>query len=260
MPDAPCNLRFPYVLFDLGSTLIYFEGDWPTVMGQALQASTEYLRSLGYNLDVKTFPLAYYSIIQEFYRKRNDKFIEYTSEQVLKEALSNSSIPKPPPDHLRQSLKVMYGVLQEHWFVEKDAAPMLEMLRERGHHLAILSNAADDDDVQTLVDNARLRPYFDFILTSAVAGVRKPSPRIFEIALARWNARPEQAIMVGDTITADIAGANQVGITSVWVMRRADTPENRTFARMYPPSASIYALSELPDVLARLPENNAGRK
>lgn len=256
---APGDLRLPYVLFDLGSTLIYFEGDWPTVMAQALQSSTEYLRSLGYNLDSKSFPQAYYTIIQEFYRKRNDKFVEYTSDQVLKEALRSNSYPKPPPDHLRQSLKVMYSVLQSHWFVEKDAAPMLTALRERGHHLAIVSNAADDDDVQTLVDNAKLRPYFDFILTSAVAGVRKPSPKIFEDALARWKARPEQAAMVGDTITADIAGANQMGIASVWIMRRADTPENRTFARIYPPRASIYALSELPGLLEHWPGNDSSR-
>lgn len=250
MSEAPCVLRYPYVLFDLGSTLIYFEGDWPAVMAQALQASTEYLRSLGYDLDARTFPRAYFNIIQDYYRKRNDKFIEYTADQVLREAL-RSSYPKTPPEHIRQSLKVMYGVLQNHWFIEKDAVPMLEALRARGYRLGIVSNAADDDDVQTLVDNAALRPYFDFILTSAVAGVRKPSPKIFLDALATWNAQPEQAVMVGDTLTADIAGANQVGIASVWVMRRADTPENRTLARMYPPSASIYALSELPGLLER---------
>lgn len=254
MPDDTCALRFPYVLFDLGSTLIYFEGDWPTVMAQALQTSTEYLRSLGYNLDAKTFPLAYFTLIQDYYRKRNDKFIEYTSDQVLKEALRSSSYPQPPPEHLRQSLKIMYGVLQNHWFVEKDAVSTLETLRTRGHHLGIVSNAADDEDVQTLVDNAHLRPYFDFILTSAVAGVRKPSPKIFENALAGWNARPDQAVMVGDTVTADIAGANQLGIASVWIMRRADTPENRTFAKMYPPRATIYALSELPGLLEHWPE------
>lgn len=250
MPVSSGALRYPYVLFDLGSTLIHFEGDWPTVMAQALQDSTEYLRSLGYDLDARVFPKAYFNIIQDYYRKRNDKFIEYTSDQVLREAL-RSSYPKIPPEHIRQSLKVMYGVLQAHWFIEEDTIPVLETLRAQGYRLAIVSNAADDDDVQTLVDNVHLRPYFDFILTSAVAGVRKPSPKIFQDALAVWNARPDQAVMVGDTLTADIAGANQVGIASVWVMRRADTPENRTFARIYPPSASIYALSELPGLLER---------
>ena len=239
-------LRFPYVLFDLGSTLIYFEGNWPEVMASALQKSTQFLRSLGYNLDEKAFPEAYYALIQEYYQKRNDKFVEYTSEHVLEEALRVHSYPEPPAGHLRQALKVLYGVTQAHWHLEPDAVPMLEALRESGCRLGIVSNAADDDDVQTLVDNAQLRPYFDFILTSAKVGVRKPSPRIFEAALAFWKARPEQVVMVGDTVTADIAGANRLGIASVWITRRADTPENYAAARQYPPGATIYALSELP--------------
>jgi HAD superfamily hydrolase (TIGR01549 family) len=254
MVENRAPLRFPYVLFDLGSTLIYFEGDWPSVMASALQASTHYLRSLGYNLDEKAFPVAYYALIQEYYRKRSDKFVEYTSEEVLRAALREHSYPEPPQEHLYQALKVMYGVTQTHWHREQDAVPMLEELRARGHRLGIVSNAADDADVQTLVDNAELRSYFDFILTSARVGVRKPTPLIFKEALAFWGARPDQAVMIGDTVTADIIGANSVGIASVWVMRRADTPENRATAQQVHPGATAYALSELPDLLAHWPD------
>ncbi len=247
-------LRFPYVLFDLGSTLIYFEGDWPAAMKSAVQASTDYLHSLGYNLDRKAFPVAYYALIQEYYQKRNDKFVEYTSEHVLREALRDHSYPEPPQEHLTQALKVMYAVTQNYWHREQDAIPTLEALRANGHRLGIVSNAADDADVQTLVDNAELRPYFDFILTSARAGVRKPTPLIFEQALAFWNAHPDQAVMIGDTLSADVVGANQLGIASVWIMRRADTPENRASAKELHPGAIVYALSELPDLLANWPD------
>jgi HAD superfamily hydrolase (TIGR01662 family) len=257
MVNANNPLRFPYVLFDLGSTLIYFEGDWPTVMNAALQQSTQYLRSLGYVLDEQAFPEAYYALIQSYYTKRNDKFVEYTSEYVLEHALREHSYPRPPVEHLRQALKVMYAVTQAHWHVEQDAAPVLQALRARGHRLGIVSNASDDDDVQTLVDNAQLRPYFDFILTSAKVEVRKPGSRIFKEALAYWDAQPEQAVMIGDTVTADVAGANQLGIASVWILRRADTPENHAAARQHRPGATIYALSELPALLERWPEGKA---
>ncbi len=253
MVSPNTSLRFPYVLFDLGGTLIYFDGDWATVMIAALRKSTEYLRSQGYALDQHAFPEAYYEIIQSYYEKRSEEFVEYTSDYVLKHALREHSYPRVPAEHLRQALKEMYSVTQAHWHVETDAAPMLETLREQGYRLGIVSNAADDADVQTLVDNARLRPYFDFILTSAKAKVRKPGPRIFEQALAHWGAQPGQAVMVGDTVTADIAGANHLGIASVWILRRADSPENRAEARKYPPGATIYALSELPEVLENWP-------
>lgn len=245
----PPSLRFPYVLFDLGSTLIYFDGVWTEVMAQALEKATSHLRSLGYDLDQDAFPTAYYELIQEYYQKRNDKWVEYTAEHVLQEALRVHSYPEPPSEHLKAALKVLYGVTQQNWRPEQDAAPTLEALLARGHRLGILSNAADDDDVQTLVDNAGLRKYFDFVLTSAKSGIRKPSPAIFQEALSLWGAAPEQAVMVGDTVTADIAGANSVGMASVWIIRRADTPENRKAAKEFVPGAVIYALGELPELL-----------
>lgn len=254
MPQTPGTLTFPYILFDLGSTLIYFEGDWAATMVTAVQVSTQYLRSLGYNLDEQAFSDAYYAIIQEYHQKRNDKFVEYTSEHVLRKALSQHSYPAPPPEHMRQALKAMYAVTQKHWHLEADAVPMLETLRERGHRLAVVSNASDDEDVQTLVDMTHLRPYFDFILTSAVAGVRKPTPMIFEKALDFWGARPDQALMIGDTVSADVVGAKHLGMANVWIIRRNDTPENRAVARAYPPDASIYALSELPGLLEHWPD------
>ena len=59
--------------------------------------------------------------------------------------------------------------------------------------------------------------------------------------------------MVGDTVLADIAGANGLGIASVWITRRNDTPENRFEAARFPPSATLYALNELPDLLENWP-------
>lgn len=254
MVDQKENLRFPYVLFDLGSTLIYFDGDWPEVMADSIRSMTHYLRSLGYALDEKAFPDAYFTLMQAYYQKRSDKFVEYTAEEVLREALRAHSIPKPPEQHLKQALKVSYSVSQSYWHPEQDAIPTLEALRDKGYQMGIVSNAADDADVQTLVDNAHLRPYFDFILTSAVAGVRKPNPAIFERALAYWNATPEQVVMIGDTVSADVAGANSLGIASVWIPRRNDAPENRSDAERFQPNATINTLSELPALLEHWPE------
>jgi FMN phosphatase YigB (HAD superfamily) len=52
-----------------------------------------------------------------------------------------------------------------------------------GYRLGLISNAGDDADVQTLLDQANLRAYFEIILTSAGQGIRKPNPKIFWTAL-----------------------------------------------------------------------------
>jgi len=103
--------------------------------------------------------------------------------------------------------------------------------------------------VQTLVDQADLRSYFDVILTSAALGIRKPNPLIFQTALRQWGYSPSQAAMVGDSLGADILGAKNAGLYSIWITRRADTAANRAHEDTIQPDAVISRLSELPALL-----------
>jgi 2-haloalkanoic acid dehalogenase type II len=146
----------------------------------------------------------------------------------------------------------MYAVTQKFWKPEPDAHATLEQLRQEGYRLGLISNASDDADVQALVDNAGLRDYFEVILTSAAQGIRKPNPQIFWTALDSLDVLPAQAAMVGDTLGADILGAQNAGIFSIWVTRRAATPANLAHADTIIPDARIDSLSSLPDLLNRL--------
>lgn len=53
--------------------------------------------------------------------------------------------------------------------------------------------------------------YFDQVINSEMAGVKKPNPYIFEMALHRAKVLPQNALMVGDNLEADILGAKAVG-------------------------------------------------
>lgn len=59
---------------------------------------------------------------------------------------------------------------------------------------------------------SRLAPWFDIILTSEDAGARKPDPRIFRKAMEKARCSPTDALMVGDSAEADMAGARGVGM------------------------------------------------
>jgi putative hydrolase of the HAD superfamily len=56
----------------------------------------------------------------------------------------------------------------------------------------------------------------DVLIASEEAGVSKPDPRIFEIALERLEATADRAVMVGDSWANDILGARAAGIRAVW--------------------------------------------
>jgi putative hydrolase of the HAD superfamily len=70
-------------------------------------------------------------------------------------------------------------------------------------------------------------PYVDTLVVSEEAGVSKPDPRIFAIALERLGSVPEDAVMIGDSWPADIEGARAAGIRAVWFNRnRRPLPVN----------------------------------
>jgi FMN phosphatase YigB (HAD superfamily) len=62
-------------------------------------------------------------------------------------------------------------------------------------------------------------PLLDAVLISEEAGVTKPDPRIFRMALAQLGSPAEEAVMLGDAWDTDIAGARAAGIRPIWFNR-----------------------------------------
>lgn len=96
------------------------------------------------------------------------------------------------------------------WQVFPDAIPALTTAQERGLRLAVVSNF--DCRLRPILEAHQLERYFDFILTSADACARKPSPRIFEQALKQLKLTAGEALHVGDSWKPDIDGAASVAL------------------------------------------------
>lgn len=244
-------MRFKVLLFDLGDTLLYFSGAWPEVFGAARQAMLANLQSAGLELG-QPFLDDFFERMQAYYRERDTEFIERTVAYVLRQTLADWGQAAAPEALIREALAALHAVTQAHWLPEVEALPVLYALRARGYRLGLVSNAADDANTQTLVDKLGARDCFDVILSSAAVGVRKPNPQIFRLALDALQAAPAQAAMIGDTLGADILGARNTGIFSIWVRRRADTPANRAHAETIFPDAQVENIGDLPGLIDRL--------
>ncbi len=59
--------------------------------------------------------------------------------------------------------------------------------------------------------------YIDIMLTSEEAGIAKPEKEIFNLALGKLNAKPDETIMIGDSWVHDIEGAHNAGIKCIWL-------------------------------------------
>jgi len=236
---------FETLFFDLGGTLLYFDGDWSEVNAKANNIVVEHLKNAGLEIEFEAFMIDFLSRLTQYYNERESELIEHTTTQILRTTLADWDYPEVPQDLLDSTIKAMYAVSQTHWYPEEDAHEMLRTFQEQGYRLAIISNAADDNDLQTLVDNANIRSFFELILSSAAVGIRKPNPRIFEIALEKMGVPNSRVAMVGDTLGADILGAQNADIYSIWITRRADNPSNRADANTIEADMEIATLEEL---------------
>ncbi len=246
-PDPFKSLKV--VLFDLGSTLIYFDGGYRPWLPEATIALTRALIKGGLELDETAFTAAYDTRMQAYYQERGAEFIEYTTASLVRQILVDFGYAQVPETVIQPALVAMYRISQALYQLEEDAIPTLISLRARGYRLGMISNAGDDIDVQTLIDNHGLRLYFEVILVSAAVGIRKPNPRIFHMALDALGCPLAQAAMVGDTLGADILGAHNAGLRSIWITRRADTRGNTDHLDTIQPDLTLGTLAELLDYL-----------
>ena len=122
----------------------------------------------------------------------------------------------------------------------EEAGEVLSRLRSRFAVGAITNGNAD-------VDFIGIGHYFDFVVTSAAAGAAKPSPVIFEKALARAEVKASDAVHVGDDPITDIRGAKEAGMRAVWF-----NPGKNPWPSGPRPDAEISSLRQLDDALNAL--------
>ena len=98
---------------------------------------------------------------------------------------------------------------------------------------------------QEKIRHCRLEPYLSAVVISEQAGVAKPDPAIFRIAVQQLACDPKETVMIGDSWAADIAGARAAGLRAIWLNRTGDPSPDPDA-----PVPEIRALEPVRDVLA----------
>jgi len=105
----------------------------------------------------------------------------------------------------------------ERWRAYDDVVPALQRLRARGLATGVISNW--DGRLQGILHRMGLAAELDTVVSSADVGLRKPDPRIFELACDRLGVSTDEAAHVGDHHYSDILGARAAGLQAVFVDR-----------------------------------------
>ena len=134
---------------------------------------------------------------------------------------------------------------------------VLAELKQRGYKLGVITNTVTsrEEHVRIALRKIDCEKYFDVIVTSVDVGCNKPDKKIFLTALKMLGVKPKEALMVGNRITADIAGGNQLGMTTVLLKWNKRYPEKITSPKEQPTHV-IKSLKELPKLVAKAKKNS----
>jgi len=86
---------------------------------------------------------------------------------------------------------------------------------QQKYTLHIISNGFKETTL-TKMRLSNLNPYFENVIISEDVGVNKPDKRVFEYALNKAGAWKEESIMIGDSLEADIRGAQDFGMQAIF--------------------------------------------
>jgi FMN phosphatase YigB (HAD superfamily) len=128
---------------------------------------------------------------------------------------------------------------------------VLRSLKGR-YKLAVICDTEESGDVvRKVMEKAKILEYFDLVVVSSEVGVTKPNEKIFRVALNNLNLQPDEVVMVGNRISRDIIGGNQLGMKTI-LIKWNDRYKEEITNELEKPDFTIKALAELIPILNKL--------
>jgi putative hydrolase of the HAD superfamily len=201
-------MKIKHIFFDLDHTLWDFEANSNIAFKTIFQK-----HDVG--IDLQKFLNYYRSINQNYWRLYRDEKI--TKEELRVGRLKDTfiKIKYSFDNELIDNLSIEYiEVLPNNNRLFEGTHEILEHLYPK-YKLHIITNGFNEVQYKKL-QNSGLSKYFDKVITSEDAGVKKPNPKIFKYALQIAEATSKESIMIGDNWEADIMGAINNGFDAIY--------------------------------------------
>ena len=231
-------MQKPFVFFDLGQTLV---DEWDFI-DYFDNTFLEILNGFGARIDHRNYCAVRDSVIR-------DRKFGYGS---VKELIIEMCRLLSPPGYDNVILKRLEPQLKkgrkEYFRFFDDAIPTLETLSEKCE-MGIIANQSED--INDLIEKSRVGRFFKVKVISYAVGLKKPDPKIFELALKHAGRSASKCVMVGDRLDTDICPANTLGMITIRIA-------NSLFALQVPekkceqPTHTVARLSEILPVIERI--------
>lgn len=237
------------VIFDFGSTLAIACAPWSTIIAEGAAALAGFLRHAGLVLP-PDFADLWVMTLRFANQQANRDGYERPADDVLAALLVSQGYGDLGGEFIRDAADRYFAVEDALRAPATGAVTLLADLKSAGYRLAVLSNTYGGRWVQRWADRFGFQPYLDAVVTSDGIGIRKPHPEAFLAALARMGSGdPASTVMVGDSLTQDVAGAQALGMRTVQVR----LAEDMSFAGPAWPPPEVEASIAADAVITELP-------
>lgn len=221
------GLHIRCILFDLGGTLWRRNKYvWPHLESTADRQAGKLLRT---TLTATAFSgeedealgSRLREALNEHFRQRvcSAPHVEPSGADILHQVLGEWGVP----DDNRQLSTALFEALRiraiDSRILFDDSLPTLATLQEHGFQLGVVTNRLWGGP--PFVEDLKafgLLTYFDpdKLVISADVGLRKPTPEMYLRAMWAHQVAPEETVMVGDSLPADVVGPQQLGMWTIW--------------------------------------------
>jgi len=201
-------LNIKHIFFDLDHTLWDFETN-------SAKTFEFIFKDNNINVNLDTFLEQYVPINHQYWKL-------YREEKVTKSVLrykrlkdSFDSLNHPISDKMIEHLANVYiDNLPNYNALFEGAVELLNYLSTK-YQMHIITNGFEEVQIKKMKASGVLH-FFNQIITSESVGVKKPNPKIFNHALNLAKASVSQSMMIGDNLEADIMGAQQIGMQTIF--------------------------------------------
>ncbi|WAC10710.1 YjjG family noncanonical pyrimidine nucleotidase [Dyadobacter pollutisoli] len=119
-----------------------------------------------------------------------------------------------PPNHTEIGELYLNSLPTKKHLLE-GALNLLDYTSSAGYGMHIITNGFNEIQARKIA-SSQIGHFFENIITFETANAKKPDRRIFEFALETAKTTPEESLMIGDNWIADVMGAKQVGMDTVY--------------------------------------------
>jgi len=138
--------------------------------------------------------------------KTMDTFMGHAVTDIIRKVETTHDV-RFPENHIKDNQAVFRDILPDSIRLDDTCRPLLEKLRDAGQKMTVGSNGTRDNVIETL-RAAGLKEFFpdDFIFTFEMVKNPKPAPDLYLHVCEAMHTKPENAIVIEDTVAGALAG------------------------------------------------------